>query len=710
MTKNKAMMMVGLVLLLVLAITSQSFASDAKIGVKLELFSKDGTALKTDGSLSAGAEIYLDVSLNCTGAAANEYINSYGICIDYRECRTLLERVTIDGNPPNETNQFTELTTGTNRIVTGQPAVTSIANSNTYGFAMVSAAQATGKLVNSVLNDSYKHLIRYHFKTRTAISVDELEFIVCREKITPAPILDTGGGHKGEANTESSVSGYLDGKVSNSFRYDFVETNFPDVPPPVNYKVKFESNGGSSVSEQTVRSGNKATKPTDPQKDNYTFNNWYSDTALNTGYNFDSAVTKDITLYAKWDPLNPNGPFTVTFNSDGGTPTPSTQTVTAGNKATLPTLPPTKTGFTFSGWYVNTTDAAAYDFSKVLTGNLNLTAKWISNEITKVSGTANNVDFTKLEIKNYIEVTGKWAKTSAGNKESMTVDNATITVPDNFCVGLAEIKDDDILKIYLGGDWAKEAYRVYITKNDVNYAWFNPGYFITLVIDSALGDASNADCLVAYDSTDSDKIVTFSRFLLSTKKLTVRIMKTADIGLKTNPVSFTDTAGLWMDEAVKFMAARDIVRGVGNNRFDFRSNMSIRDYVLMSMRMFGYKVDDVADAINYYQVAWDMAKNLGLLANIDNPNSDPITRQQMFLITARLLNKFNFIPAKVEGNSLANFTDGDKVADYAKDLINSLVAKGLVHGDAGKPTLRLPDKSTRAEAAQFLYNIFKDIM
>ena len=52
------------------------------------------------------------------------------------------------------------------------------------------------------------------------------------------------------------------------------------------YTVKFETNGGSSVSSQTVTSGGKATKPTDPTKDGYTFAGWYSNTALTTEYNF----------------------------------------------------------------------------------------------------------------------------------------------------------------------------------------------------------------------------------------------------------------------------------------------------------------------------------------------------------------------------------------------------------------------------------------
>ncbi|MCL1905741.1 MAG: InlB B-repeat-containing protein, partial [Clostridiales bacterium] len=66
------------------------------------------------------------------------------------------------------------------------------------------------------------------------------------------------------------------------------------------YTVKFEANGGSAASNQSVSSGGKATKPSDPTKEGYTFAGWCSDAALTTEYDFSKAVTSNITIYAKW--------------------------------------------------------------------------------------------------------------------------------------------------------------------------------------------------------------------------------------------------------------------------------------------------------------------------------------------------------------------------------------------------------------------------
>ena len=67
------------------------------------------------------------------------------------------------------------------------------------------------------------------------------------------------------------------------------------------YTVTYESNGGSTVPSQTVKYNETANKPADPTKSGYTFAGWYTDNEkFTTKYVFNTPVTKDITLYAKW--------------------------------------------------------------------------------------------------------------------------------------------------------------------------------------------------------------------------------------------------------------------------------------------------------------------------------------------------------------------------------------------------------------------------
>ena len=66
------------------------------------------------------------------------------------------------------------------------------------------------------------------------------------------------------------------------------------------HRVKFDTQGGSSIGDQTPASGSTVAKPADPTRDGYTFAGWYTDEACTKAYDFSAAVTADMTLYAKW--------------------------------------------------------------------------------------------------------------------------------------------------------------------------------------------------------------------------------------------------------------------------------------------------------------------------------------------------------------------------------------------------------------------------
>ena len=160
------------------------------------------------------------------------------------------------------------------------------------------------------------------------------------------------------------------------------------------YTISFNTNGGNKVLSQKVEEGNKVTKPANPLKEGYEFLGWY----LNGAYfDFQAEVKGNLTLDAKWkeivvedknDEEDKVTKYTVTFNSDGGSKI-SKQTVEEGKKATEPKAP-TKSGYTFKGWYLGSTK---YNFSNKVTNDITLTAKWEKVEekptVTKYTVTFN---------------------------------------------------------------------------------------------------------------------------------------------------------------------------------------------------------------------------------------------------------------------------------------------------------------------------------
>ena len=89
--------------------------------------------------------------------------------------------------------------------------------------------------------------------------------------------------------------------------------------------------GGANISSQTFVSGNKASEPTAPKEDGWVFGGWYTEKGCQYRFSFDSAVTSDITLYAKWDRVT-----TVV-----STPTPSSASVATPTPSPAPAATPT---------------------------------------------------------------------------------------------------------------------------------------------------------------------------------------------------------------------------------------------------------------------------------------------------------------------------------------------------------------------------------
>ncbi|MCL1791213.1 MAG: InlB B-repeat-containing protein [Peptococcaceae bacterium] len=129
--------------------------------------------------------------------------------------------------------------------------------------------------------------------------------------------------------------------------------------------VTFDSQGGTAKTAAKVNYGAKVAKPTNPTKTGYAFDGWYLDGAL---YDFNAPVTSDMTLTAGWTANT----LTVKFDAQGGSPAPAAGTTGYGTLVSQPD-DPVKEGFIFLGWYNGT---KINDFSKPVTANLNLTAKW----------------------------------------------------------------------------------------------------------------------------------------------------------------------------------------------------------------------------------------------------------------------------------------------------------------------------------------------
>ena len=160
-----------------------------------------------------------------------------------------------------------------------------------------------------------------------------------------------------------------------------------DKNAPVTHTVTFDANGhGKAPDAQEVEDGEKAKKPANPTADGYTFGGWYTDKDCKNAFDFSAPVTSDITLYAKWA-KNAPVTHTVTFDANGHGKAPDAQEVEDGKKAKKPSNP-TADGYTFGGWYTDKDCKNAFDFSKPVTEDITLYAKWTKKSSSSTKSTS----------------------------------------------------------------------------------------------------------------------------------------------------------------------------------------------------------------------------------------------------------------------------------------------------------------------------------
>lgn len=141
-------------------------------------------------------------------------------------------------------------------------------------------------------------------------------------------------------------------------------------------EATFTADGTTFAQPQTINRGEKFTKPAEPPKENHTFAGWYNGDEKEK-FDFDADTTNApnvLNLVAKWD-INQ---YTVQFVSDHGSfadqPIEHGKTIKT-DELTIPEVE----GYTFIGWYADENRTIEFDFTKPITGDTKVYAKWEKN-------------------------------------------------------------------------------------------------------------------------------------------------------------------------------------------------------------------------------------------------------------------------------------------------------------------------------------------
>lgn len=360
----------------------------------------------------------------------------------------------------------------------------------------------------------------------------------------------------------------------------------------------------------------------------------------------DGTVTKDV--------------CTVTFDSQGGSAV-SPIIVTLGEKATKPGNP-TKSGYTFDGWYKESGCTTAWNFdTDTVTGDITLYAKWTatSNPGGNPGGNGGGG--------------GTYTPTYPPTVERPSEGGGTpSTSPSNP-------KQGDTVTVKPRPDEGYEVDKITVT------------------------DRNGKPVEV---TKKPDGTYTFKQ---PSGKVTIKVTYQPIDRPWNNP--FTDVSeGDWYYEAVQFVQERGLMNGYEDGRFGPNDTLSRAQLAQILFNKEGrpgvnYLMDfsDVAGEA-WYTEAIRWATSQGIVGGYGNgtfgPN-DPITREQL----AVMLWRYSGSPAAT--NKELHFNDTDEISPFALEALRCAVENGILNG-YGDGRLGPQGQATRAQVAQMLKNFIED--
>ena len=138
------------------------------------------------------------------------------------------------------------------------------------------------------------------------------------------------------------------------------------------HTVSFDCGSQAEKFSRVVQYGGFVTPPDDPKADGYRFEGWYTQENGGELFNFNQAITEDVTVYAHWSEVKPDP--TVSFDC-GGKAEGTSKVVQHGEKVTPP-ADPKADGYQFEGWYTQKNGGVKFDFGQSITEDVTVYAHW----------------------------------------------------------------------------------------------------------------------------------------------------------------------------------------------------------------------------------------------------------------------------------------------------------------------------------------------
>ena len=393
--------------------------------------------------------------------------------------------------------------------------------------------------------------------------------------------------------------------------------------------------------------------------------------------------------------------LTVTFNSNGGSAVAS-QTVTYNTAATEPPAP-TRSGYTFDGWYSDEALTSAYNFSTPVTSDITLYAKWTyvgsgstgggssssgSSSGNKTETTTNPDGSTTTTVTKPDGSTTETTKQPNGSTTTVATDKdgnveTTVKLPSSVVSEAAEKGEAVVLPM--------DSVKVSSDSDDASPITVDLPSNTSAKVEIPVADVTAGTVAILVKADGTEQVIKTT--LTTENGVAVTLADGDTVKIVDNSKDFDDVEeDYWGSSYIDFATSRELFSGTSESTFSPETIMTRGMIVTVLAAYDG--ADTSAAAGEVWYTAGQKWAMLNGISDGTNMNGS-LNREQLAVMLWSYAGK----PAPT-GN-LSSYVDADSTSDWAADALTWAVENGLISGmDDG--TLNPQGQATRAQVATIM--------
>ena len=223
----------------------------------------------------------------------------------------------------------------------------------------------------------------------------------------------------------------------------FLLTSCPTQPQM--YIITFYTGEGSPIDAQLVQEHETAIKPVgEPTREGYSFDNWYAESSCDTLWDFQTPITQNRILYARWLADD----HMLSFAANGGTGSMNPIQLQTDEETFLPANSFTRNGFVFAGWATSTAGIIAFSnagYYRIGSADVVLYAKWTAVPINRdqlIAMISNEEDVSDVDTSEITDMSELFKNNATFNQDISAWDVGNVTDMGGMFFGATSFNGD----------------------------------------------------------------------------------------------------------------------------------------------------------------------------------------------------------------------------------------------------------------------------